>query len=568
MTLRAGEARLAGFVLARCLEVGVSTRPVTVNDVLDGHVVVDLECLDRVYLNGYVPNLQVGGQVVNFLTHRGFPIQSPALLERNGARFRQAVETYAEANGIPWVRFAKGERKLDVVRPHLDRLAREGRTGVAAVGVAQEFQRVFTGTTRRSEGAGAPHFSYAKADRRVTAYYFYVLDEVFGPAFVKVCAYFPHPVKIWLNGHEYAKRAAAAAGIGFTELANGFAATDDPAGLQRICDSLGPGAIRVFAERWWARLPLPLTPDDRAAGYWWDISMRQVEVSRTIVFDAPRQARSFFEALLVDNLDLGRPEEMQIVFGRRVRTDPAGGYRTRLLRSGDQVTLNAYFRRSRVKSYLKQGRALRVETVVNDPGDLGVARRLEHLEELFARGRDVNRRMVDAFRVGQGCVLASPAFERVARPTLVDGRRAPALRFGDPRVMALAGALCASVLAVTGFTNRSLRARVATLFGEAYTQAQMSYDLRRLRLKGIIQRLEHTNTYVLTPDGQRIALFLRQGPRPAPAAAHRGRPPTRAAAATPSPADHRTPRRRLHRRGPNGRLRTRLNRQPLSDQGR
>ncbi len=521
MTLRAGEARLAGFVLARCLEVGVSTRPVTVNDVLDGHVVVDLECLDRVYLNGYVPNLQVGGQVVNFLTHRGFPIQSPALLERNGARFRQAVETYAEANGIPWVRFAKGERKLDVVRPHLDRLAREGRTGVAAVGVAQEFQRVFTGTTRRSEGAGVPHFSYAKADRRVTAYYFYVLDEVFGPAFVKVCAYFPHPVKIWLNGHEYAKRAAAAAGIGFTELANGFAATDG-----------------------------------------------QVEVSRTIVFDAPRQARSFFEALLVDNLDLGRPEEMQIVFGRRVRTDPAGGYRTRLLRSGDQVTLNAYFRRSRVKSYLKQGRALRVETVVNDPGDLGVARRLEHLEELFARGRDVNRRMVDAFRVGQGCVLASPAFERVARPTLVDGRRAPALRFGDPRVMALAGALCASVLAVTGFTNRSLRARVATLFGEAYTQAQMSYDLRRLRLKGIIQRLEHTNTYVLTPDGQRIALFLRQGPRPAPAAAHRGRPPTRAAAATPSPADHRTPRRRLHRRGPNGRLRTRLNRQPLSDQGR
>jgi hypothetical protein len=94
--------------------------------------------------------------------------------------------------------------------------------------------------------------------------------------------------------------------------------------------------------------------------------------------------------------------------------------------------------------------------------------------------------MLDAFRVGQSCVLASPAFERVARPTLVDGRRAPALRFGDPRVMALAGALCAIVHTVTGFTNRSLRAQVSTLLGVPYTTSQMSYDLTRLRLKGLI----------------------------------------------------------------------------------
>ena len=169
----------------------MATRPVTVNDVLGGHVALDLECFDRIYLNGYVPSLQVGGQVVNFLTHRGFPIPSPSLLEKNGDRFRRAVESYAEGNAIPWVRFVKGDRKLEVMRPHLDRLAREGRTGVAAIGVAQEFQRVFTGTTHRPEGGGAPHFSYAKADRRVTAYYFYVLDEVFGPAFIKICAYFP-----------------------------------------------------------------------------------------------------------------------------------------------------------------------------------------------------------------------------------------------------------------------------------------------------------------------------------------------------------------------------------------
>ena len=282
----------------------MATRVVTVNDILDGHVGLDLECLDRIYLNGWVPNLQVSGQVVNFLTHHlGFPIPSPAILEKIGLRFRKEVAEYAAANDIPVIRFAKGERKLEVMRPHLDRLAREGRCGVAAIGVAQEFQRVFTGTTYHpdADGGGVPRFGYHKADRRVTAYYFYVVDEVFGPAFVKVCAYFPYPVKIWLNGHEYAKRAAVAAGIGFTELDNGFATTDDPAGLQRVCDTLGPGTIAGFCQRWWARLPLPLTDADRAAGYWWDIAMRQVEVSRTIVFDQPRHARGFFEALCADN---------------------------------------------------------------------------------------------------------------------------------------------------------------------------------------------------------------------------------------------------------------------------
>jgi len=368
---------------------------------------------------------------------------------------------------------------------------------------------VFTGTTYHPDegGGGVPRFGYAKADRRVIAYYFYLVDEVFGPAFVKICAYFPYPLKI--NGHEYAKRAAAAAGIGFTELANEFAATDDPAGLQRICDMLGPGTIRVFCERWWARLPLPLTEADRAAGYWWDISMRQVEVSRTIVFDAPhtppgprvlrgavrRQPRH--RPTGGDAADL-RPASAY---------PPPGGDRTKLLRTGDEITLNAYFRHSRVKSYLKCGRAFRIETVVNDTGDLGVARRREHLEELFGKARDVNRRMVDAFRVGQGCVLASPAFERAARPTLEEGRRAPALRFGDPRVMALAGALRAVVHTITGFTNRSLRAQVSTLLGVPYSMGQMSYNLRRLRLKGLITRLPRTNTYVLTPDGQRVAIF-------------------------------------------------------------
>ena len=182
-------------------------------------------------------------------------------------------------------------------------------------------------------------------------------------------------------------------------------------------------------------------------------------------------------------------------------------FATKVVTRGVDVTVNAFYKHSRIKQYLKEGRALRIETVVNSPTDLGVKRRLEHLDELHAKARDVNRRLLDTERVGQGCVLASPAFARVASPSLEDGQRAPALRFGDPRVMALAGALVITLSAVTGFTNRSLRAHVAGLLGAPYTRGQMTYDLRRLRLKGLIARQPHSNTYRLTPDGLRVALF-------------------------------------------------------------
>lgn len=200
---------------------------------------------------------------------------------------------------------------------------------------------------------------------------------------------------------------------------------------------------------------------------------------------------------------------MELIFGRRDRSkQTAGVFATRVVTRGVDVTINVGYKHSRVKQYFKDGRALRIETVINDPNDLGVLRRLPHLEELQAKARDVNRRLLHHEHVGQGCVLASPAFERIAHPTTtVDGRRAPALRFGDPRVMALAGALAVTANLVAGFTNKTLRPLVAGLLAEPYTRARCCYDLRRLRLKGLIVRLPHTNTYVLTDDGQRFAIF-------------------------------------------------------------
>lgn len=485
------------------------THTTTITDILDGHSGLDIQSLDRIYLNAYVNNLQVSGQVVTFMSsHLGMPIASPAVLEKIGTRFRHAMEGFAQTNGIPWIAFAKKDRKIDVMTPHLRRAAASGQSQVVAIGVAQEFQSVFTARKRQTVPGRAPRFAFDKTDRRVTCYYVYLWDEDFGPGFIKICAYFPYPIKVWINGHEWAKRQATKAGIAFTELSNGFASTDTPENLQAICDRLDHQAITRFFDYWMARLPLPLTDRDRVAGYWWEMSMRQIEVSRTIVFDAPRHARAFFEALVADNIDLGRPEHVEIIFDRQVRSNTEGVFKTAIDRFNQGVTINVFYKHSRIKQYLKDGRALRIETVINSPTDLGCQRRLHNLGTLQAKARACNRRLLYAERAGQTCILASPAFERIAQSGVTDdGRRAPAMRFGDPRVMALASALCFSLFAVTGVTNKSLCALMTGLLGTTYSRNQASYDLARLRLNGLITRIPRRNVYVLTPDGLAFGVF-------------------------------------------------------------
>ncbi len=489
---------------------------VNINDVLDGHVALQVDCVDRLYLNAYVPGLQVGGQVVSFFTrHRGDPVPSPALMERNGNRFRRDVKAFAEGHRIPILRLKKpdrsrwDDRKLDHVRPYLQRAERDEQFGVVAIVAAQEFQWVYS-AKNRSPKPGVVSYDFVKEERRVGVYYVYVLDADFGPGFIKICTYFPYPTKVWLNGHEWAKQQCDHAGVGYTALANGFAACEDPAALQAICDRFGPADVQAFFDRWTAVIPTPFTPADRAAGYWWELSMRQVEVSHTLVFDNPRRARGFFEALVADNIGIGRPAEVAMVFARPLRRPTKHPYRARIFTPGTEVKMDFAYKHSRVKQYLKEGRALRIETVINKPADIDVLARLEHLPELVAKARGVNDRLLTVERAGQGCAIGSALFERIHQPYIREGQRTGALRFGDTRAMALTGALCVFVHAVAGFTNKSLRGLVAGLLGQDYTTSQMTYDLRRLRLHGLIERIPRTNTYTLTPDGLRVAVFYNK----------------------------------------------------------
>jgi hypothetical protein len=481
----------------------------TIERLLREHVSLRVCSVDRLFLAGYVPRLQTPGQVVWFLKDaRGYPIPSPAALGKVGRAYVEAIERYASGNAIPVVRFVKGESKEERARPLFDAAEREGRFGVVMIGVAQEKLRAWRGW--RAGGSNSrPHFEYARQSVFVNHYYFYIRDPEWGPLFLKSVAYAPFPVWLCLNGHEWAKRQAERAGIGYRPLDNGFASCDDPAALAAICDRLGADDIERVFRRWLARLPSPFTAGDRRRGYRYAFSVRQAELSDTRVFDQPRAGRAWFELTLRDQLTLGRPDQVEIVFGRKVTRATPGRFHTKLIASGVQPKLQAHYKHSKIKQYFKEGRALRTETTVNDPYDFGVGRLLTraNFEALRRIGEQANERLLQAQLAACNCAPDPTALERVVLPSTHDGQKAPGLRFGDPRVMALLACLCTYSHLFNGLTNRSLRTLVADLI-PGYNARQMTYDLRRLRRKGLLRRLPGSHHYQLTPEGRRTAVFF------------------------------------------------------------
>ena len=480
----------------------------TAAEVLSEHVSLTLECVDRMYLNVYVPVLQRGAGAAWFFREvRGAQVPSSVLMAPMTRRFVAAIKGYARQHRIDIVPFRRGERKDDRTREYVRRW--HGGEGVLYVGKAQEKARVLR-TERRFDSAtdaGYPWLVHSTA--MVNQYYFYVFDDDFGPFFLKFCSYFPYNAKLCINGHEYLKRQLTKRGIEYEALDNGILRCSDPAAMQRLADGLDADRVDALLRKWLARLPHPFSVSDRRRGIRYAVSILQAEFALTQVFDRPVQGRVFFEEVLREHLDMGRPEHVQLIFKRRVTRRTPSRYRTRVITDGVSPSLHVDYKHSRIKQYHKEGRALRTETVINDTYDFDVGRLLRNLDDLKKVGFAANRRLLGVQTLSHDCLLGAETLDDLHRPRCISGQRASALRFGDRRVQSLFAALLRFSLLPNGFRNRDLRPAVAALCGlplERYGPSRMTYDLRRLRLRRIIERVPRTHRYRITDRGLRVAL--------------------------------------------------------------
>jgi len=481
----------------------------SIAEILDRNVSLSLDCIDRMYLNLYQPRLQTAGGLVGFIHGRlNLPIASTAVLAPISNRFIGAMEARARGLGVPILTFPKGVRKDDIAAEH--RRAFSAEEGVLFLGKAQEKCGVFRTERRHSTTTGAAYPWIVRSTAMVNHFYWYAVDEDFGPFFLKFGSYFPYTAKLCINGHEYLKRQAEKRGLEFRALDNGILSTEDPAALQAIADDLSHERIEALARKWLAVLPHPFTDDDRAAGYGYDISILQAEFSRTLVLDRPVTGRSLFEEVIRENLDIGRPDHVQLIFNRRVTRQTPGRFRTRVITHGVIPSLHCDYKNTRIKIYNKEERALRIETTINDTRDFEIGKRLLNLPVLREVGFNANRRLLDVLHTSHDCAVGEDAFTSLNNPIHVGSQRVSALPFAQPRVRALLSALVLFSVQVRGFSNRDLRQFVAPLLGidlSLMTQGRMTYDLRRLRLHGLIETVPHTHRYRVTDDGMRAALF-------------------------------------------------------------
>ena len=489
----------------------------TVSEVLAEHTLFEIEAIDRLLLNLYVPTLQHPRALVGYVhTQLGLPIASTAPLAAVSARFEKAIHAFAAARDIPVVHLMKGQRKDDVAHQYLGTFLAGGcREGVLFIGRAQEKTPVFR-TEKRRGADGRTYPWIVKTTAMINHWYFYGYDDDFGPFFLKFAGYFPYNAKLCLNGNEYAKRQAAKAGIAFQALDNAFAEVSDADAVQRICDGMGAPATGGLARKWLARLPHPFSPADRAAGYRYDISVLQAEFSLTQMLDRPVSGRLFFEQVIRDNPGIGRPDQIALVFGRRLmarKSRPTPGkFRTRVITDGVTPSLHVDYKSTRIKQYHKEGRALRTETTINNSYDFSIGRRLTNLPALREIGFTANRRLLDAQRLSHDPISGTEAFQATCDPVIHDdGTRTAGLRFTDPRAQALLHILLIFRLQPGGFINADLRALLADYPGRppgTITPGQATYDLRRLKEHGFIRRIPHSHRYRVTDTGLARAMFL------------------------------------------------------------
>lgn len=481
----------------------------SVAEVLRDHVVLELEAIDRMYLNVYVPHLQTAGAVVGYLrVQHGQRFASTTAVAPMTEAFIRNIEQFVNREGVDLVTFAKGQRKDDVTQRHLRDFRKN--EGVLYVGKAQEKARVMRTERRCSRGTGGTYPWIVESTAMVNHYYFYCVDEDFGPFFLKICSYFPYNAKLCINGHEYLKRQLAKRGVAFEALDNGIKSCADPKLMQRLCDALSADKIDRLLRKWLKRLPHPFPGRDRAAGYRYQLSILQAEFALTQVLDQPVTGRVFFEEVIRENLDIGRPSQVSLVFDRKVIRRTPGRFRTRVITDGVVPSLHVDYKKTRIKQYHKEGQALRTETTINDTRDFAIGRRIENLEELRKIGFAANRRLLDVQRIGHDCFIGEASFQHMQSPVIVDNQRAAALRFADPRVQALCHVLLLFLLVQGTFTHKDIREHLAPLLGHKpsqYTPGRITYDLRRLRLHGLIERVAKTHRYRVTAKGLRTAIF-------------------------------------------------------------
>jgi hypothetical protein len=470
-------------------------------------------CFDRILFNLIVPAWQCAAVLVGLLTkRRAVPAITRAYLRKVSDDYQKFVEAFA-GRRIPLVVPPQDVRRDEWVEPFYRRL--RGRPGVAAILKSREAARIAVSYETRT---GGHHIELYR--RFVNQFYFYILDQEFGRLFFRICPYLPFNGRMLVNGHEWLACQMRKQGIRFRQHGNAFTACSDPQRLQELADAFSTRDVIGCAQRWLPHIAPPLmTTADGHGARDYRLFFSQTEYCTNIVFDRRAPLDRMAGRLLDLNRNIGRPDKLTVIFGRRIDRRARGGFKTQITdhHLGNPV-IRSHYKDQSVKQYVRDHLLLRTETTCYNPPELGVPKALENLPKLRHTLHGINGRYLDVQQDVMETFLDRGQMRQLAQPTVsAGGRRTPGIRPDDPRLLALMHSLTrfANIAGNDSFRTRDLLPAVREFLGRPdYTLDQLRYDLAKLRAKGLVVRIEKSHRYRTTPEGFRICvLFLKLAER-------------------------------------------------------
>ena len=474
---------------------------------------------DRIVVNGYLSFLTRENNVVYFFREvcQKTKITKEVLAERT-RDYQAWVGQYARNHKLPLNWAEKGVRKEDLVRPRQQRMIRENRFGVYYILQSMEQGWTFRASPPKYATRDPNYQILRKHKSRYTHYYFYVVDEVAGPMVLRVASFLPFQITAYLNGHNFVERQLRRQKIPFTKDDNRFLTAGDVPALQQAADQLDGKILQERIDYWALIVGPKFSPRERAAcaGLHRVYASMQIEYCRNFIFKRHWPIRSIFQRACELGLYLLTADRIAVLFGQqRLLKRISGKWQTVLERlDHGQHVFRAYYKNSFLKQYEKAATFLRQEIVCNNLKDFGLKKTLKHWEPVRERFQQITDRFAQTQAQqlnvhGQFDVLA-----RLAKPVIQGKTKVAGIKLENPRLMRLLELLMQGAGGhFRKWTTAHLHAAVLDAYNlksKDYTLTQLRYDVRKLRLHGLIERAPKSYAYRFTPKGTKLSILLVQ----------------------------------------------------------
>jgi hypothetical protein len=521
------------------------------NDLLEG----SYDCVDRVVLNAYFGMGQTGGGLRVWwreLNGSDADLDDNHLMRMAG-RFSRRLRAWAKANGIPVIYCSSGEEKHKMAEQHL--ATHETKPGLFLILVSKApalvWEAQMTGTGKLGQLKPKDPWPF------VNHYSFHILDPDWGHLTIKMSGHPPFGAQVILNGHEYVACQAQKAGIGFTKRDNCFTEITNAAGLAQVADTLSQtetaGRLRQLCERWIYStclcFALDLEEQEKSA-FHYSYSVFQMEYSRNLLFQSGRQMDQIFQALIDRSrspLDLDR---VKTIFGdkHRPHRDTRKKNPTRwgvLVEKPDYDTtiFKVHYGKMTLKIYSKGEQVLRIEVILHNAKAYRWGHSLPCFPEIVVRLKGILERFLDAVGCINSCFVSDETLDNLPQPAMIGQTKVGGIDLNKPRIRSVAEAVLALSPSPAGFTSSDLARQVHSITGKPeseYRVRRAAYDLKKLRAKGMVRKIEKSRRYEVISEGLRSlsALLILREKIIRPLLAACGQPDPQARPAHPVAADH------------------------------